>query len=963
MDDQDHLDEHYADSYAHEHGYPSDLEQDLNAARADIHDHDADPYAANDQLFYDPESHADIHDGESKHDDINYEPPSPSYPYPDHQLPPDHDLQIEDLDGRDGTSRSPRHISELYAHDVLRKELDQDNSIISDYLRSKDPDWGTVQQRTEPLNLLELPVDVLRLIVKEITHTNDLTSLALTNSILHSLAIPHIYSRFDIVWPDAHTTTTEAKSVDALTYGLSTLCLGSPFARTTARLRRDGMSTGPLSKFAGNDYAKYTRKFSLGNGPNDWVSEYMINKESGKMLGTLVALAVSKMLNLETFIWDMPTGVLADIFMALASLPDSSESGQCQLERVWIRWHDNSDTGVSSSSSSSPGPALAPTAVVPAGSTLTPIGISLPSTAAHPPPKPTIAYSENHVEYPTFSVLPPIKSLTVLDIDELAYLDELSILVERSAKILQELRIGISTKAIHHDFVQTWDGPDLLQVDHSASWPGESSAGERRLGGILGVLVGRIYDIRRKASKANAFVVSTQQDDLASSQTPTATSPSTPPSLDDEVSALPESQPSPPALGDTATPVLDSSFASKPASSMNAAAIAPAMESPPRSRLTGKLKLTTVELERVPLSMQVCSQALDWTVLTNLTILECAQHENLWKLLKKQFQPQAQVSGYGISSTSSKPMPNTPLKYVLSLKRIHTDVTSPSLIAFIRDTLAPNSLETLFLQDRRRMGSSAASTPPPVTIDTIFKGAIKRHRSSLRRLLLDSSAKSTSGSSNAENVRWRSWCLPTDILQYITSGRMAHLKEMSVALEYKDWHTFLQRLPNVPQLHSLHIPFLADHVLGNPEPKELVMQVIDIIALRPEVQLCYVGISNKCFEILESRPSDLTSGCHVHGNGPPANAISGDDIDSPVVIEDATDEDDTEDDEHDEDDSGDEGTPTSPAEPDETQSEHSYDDSDDDSFVEPRSPTGLRLREILFYDDKVAIFKARHGRL
>lgn len=627
------------------------------------------------------------------------------------------------------------------------------------------------------------------LTVDQITHTNDLTSLALTNSTLHNLAIPHIYSRFDIVWPDAHTTSTEAKSVDALTYGLSTLCLGSAFARTTRRFRNNGnLTPGPLAKFAGNDYAKYTRKFSLGNGPNDWVSEYMINKESGKMLGTLVALAVSKMVNLENFIWDMPTGVVSDIFMALASLADNSETGRCSLERVWIRWHDNSETGASPSSSSSPGPAAVPTAVVPAGSTLTPIGISLPSTATHPAPKPTIAYSENHVEYPTFSVLPPLKSLTVLDIDELAYLDEISVLIERSIETLQELRVGISTKAIHHDFVQTWDGPELEQVDHNARWPGESSIGERRLGGILGVLVGRVYDIRRKPVRTRSTPPSTAvpQSYIVTLQTPPGASPGGPPSSEHAAPAPVAGEPSPSLPEATATPKLDTSVASRPSSMLEPSSTSE-LGSPGRSRLDGKVKLTTLELERVPLSMQVCSKAFDWTVLTNLTILECAQHENLWKLLKKQFQPQPKVPGYGISPTSSKPMPNAPLQYALNLKRIHTDVTSPALITFIRETLAPNSLETLFLQDRRRSGSSAGSSPPPVTVETIYKGAIKRHRSSLRRLLLDSSAKSSSGGSNVENSRWRAWCLPTDILQYMTSGRMSSLKELSVSIEYKDW--------------------------------------------------------------------------------------------------------------------------------------------------------------------------------
>jgi hypothetical protein len=53
--------------------------------------------------------------------------------------------------------------------------------------------------------------------------------------------------------------------------------------------------------------------------------------------------------------------------------------------------------------------------------------------------------------------------------------------------------------------------------------------------------------------------------------------------------------------------------------------------------------------------------------------------------------------------------------------------------------------------------------------------------------------------------------------------------------------------------------------------------------------------------------------------------------------------------------------------PDETESELSeHDDSDADSYdgsEDGRNKVRLRLREILFYDDKVAIFKARHGKL
>lgn len=934
-DDEDYQDGGYPNpeqAYDEPNGF-EDSYDDRNTPN-DAEDHDPNAYGSRD------------YDG----------PPPPGGAYPDDADAGDLDSPGLDQDFTGG----PRHISQVYqdeAGDIT------DHDPITEYLKSKDPDWDV--QPPETKNLLDLPEDILRLVVKEITHTNDLTSLALTNSTLYKLAIPHIYSRFDIVWPDAHATTTEAKSVDALTYGLSTLCLGSSFARTTTRFRNYGDQTPAPIKFGDNNYAQHTRKFSLGNGPNDWVAEYMINKESGKMLGTLVALAVSRMKSLETFIWDMPTGVLSDIFIALGSLPDE-ETRECMLERVWIRWHDNNDTGTSPSSSSSPAPAAPQAAVVPAGSTLTPIGIALPSTASHPAPGPPITYSENQVEYPTFSVLPPLKSLTVLDVDELAYLDEMAVLVERSKDVLQELRLGVSAKAVHKDFVQTWDSTELQQVDHNARWPGESAIGERRLGGILGVLIGRVYDIRRKLPKTRPTPpMPLPMPESGSGQQTPLTGESSVPSL--PASALP-----PPFSGE-ASPVAGTPSDTDMRSRRSSAPRPPGASGPDipaRKRLDGKLRLTTLELERVPLSMQVCSKAFDWTMLASLTILDCAQHENLWKLLKKQFEPRPLESGFGISPTSSKPVPNGPLEYQLGLKSIHTDQTSAPLIAFIKETLAPNSLECLFLQDRRR--GTAAGAPPQVTIESIFKGAIKRHRNSLKKLLLDSSNKATSpGANSAETMRWRSWCLTSDLLQYVTSGRMRRLKELSVSIDYKDWHTFLQRLPHLAQLRSLHIPYMADHVMGNFEPKELVMQVADIITLCPEIQLCYVGISTKCFEIMEQRASEVTVSGLLTGNGGAANSGSGQGSNTeqpPAEVDEATDEDEdgTEENSDAVDDSDEEGTPTSPTDPDETQSEehHSDEDSDDDdSFVEPAAKTRLRLREILFYDDKVAIFKARHGRL
>ena len=577
----------------------------------------------------------------------------------------------------------------------------------------------------------------------QVTYTNNLNSLAMTNSTLYSLTVPLIYARFDIVWPDAGLTPShDNKGVDALTYGLSTLCLGSKFAQVSRWLRGYDPETGEQSsKLADNQYAKYTRKFCIGNGPPDLISEYMITKENGKMLGTLVALAVAKMANLDTFVWDMPTGVLSDIFMSLASLQPAD--GTAKLEKVWIRWHDNSDTGGNSTATSSTGITVQPPPGAPPPPPAVPVIV--------PPPPPTnivtnvqpanshlsralpVRYSESTVEYPTFSILPPLESLTVLDIDEISYLDEMAVLIERSKSKLEELRVGISTKARTADFARAWNDSTLQQVDFDARWPGENRIGDRRFGGVLGVLLGRIYDLRKKPTSKSK----------------------------------------------------EKETSSHASSSLTAAASAGVqgshnrMSSSGRRRLDGKLRLKILSLERVAIHPPLCTKAIDWTVLTSLTILDCTHHETLWKALRKQFQPVRMAPG---SSSCSQ------MQFHLALKRIHIDTPSEALINFIKETLAPNTLEVLFLQDRRQgtpgNNHNNNNTLQPVTVGKIFKGAIRRHRLSLTKLLLDSSARSSRG---PDGRRWLNWVLTSEMVSYITSGRMSNLRELAVALRYKDW--------------------------------------------------------------------------------------------------------------------------------------------------------------------------------
>lgn len=161
----------------------------------------------------------------------------------------------------------------------------------------------------------------------------------------------------------------------------------------------------------------------------------------------------------------------------------------------------------------------------------------------------------------------------------------------------------------------------------------------------------------------------------------------------------------------------------------------------------------------------------------------------------------------------------------------------------------------------------------------------------------------------------------------------------------------------------MSIPFLADHVHGtNVDPRELALQIVDIVALRPEVEICYMGIANKCFEILENRRSST----ETWSDRPESHlGLNGGTIEDDGAAG-SDGEDDDDDDAEAAADEEDEAAAADEHEVDtESEEEDDEDDGDSESGVDVigKGMSRLRLREILFYDDKVAIFKARHGRL
>jgi hypothetical protein len=611
--------------------------------------------------------------------------------------------------------------------------------------------------------------------------------------------------------------------VDALTFGLATLVMGedgfphqsrrrhldSPTAQSSSN--RSSLTPYPIPRRRfGNYYAQYTKKFSLGNGPAAWVQEYMIAKEGGKMLGTLVALAIARMVNLETFVWDMPTGVLRDVWLALSSLADRTDGEECRLDRLWIRWHDNTlDSPVPA-----PPPPMLLNNIPPPPNTTHPSGlgaIQAPAMASAPYSSTTTS-SIDRVEHPNFSAIPALKSLSVLDIDELPYLDEMSILIARSQRKLRELRVGIAPHAQQRDWVTAWEGDGIQQVDYNTTSTATSSIGEKRLGGVLGILVGRVHNMRHSEESPTYPFNKTGVADRSSevNATKIAAGITLPPSIQlphhdrepehvpnhfeshlegntvqEGVSLLTDIQSLTSGLGPQASVTPHDSLGACFSKEINAPLSrnedSSTQEEKPDPLLNGKLRLEVLELERVPLSVSVMLKAFDWTMLTTLTLLHCSNHEQLWKSLRRAYTPrQSYPAGSPSASTKAyKASYTLRSEYVLNLKKIHTNTVSPSLISFLKETLSPNSLEELYLQESRSYSST-------VTVDAIYRGPLKRHRASLKRLMIDSSEKGHDGHATTSS-RWRRWMMNREIITFITSGRMSSLRELAVSIDYKDW--------------------------------------------------------------------------------------------------------------------------------------------------------------------------------
>ena len=761
--------------------------------------------------------------------------------------------------------------------------------------------------------------------------------------------IPLIYSRFDIVWPDDEAEPEDLHTgVDALTYGLSTLAMGEhDFNGTSILTKSDNgeslcphcgcsidqseirksqpESTRPVRNSEHrHNYAQYIRKLSIGNGPPQYVRSYTADKESGKMLNTLVTQVIRRTRHLENFNWDMPTGLTRDVWLALASISRPEKSRRTSLLRLWVRMHDPRLAAYEpyprQPSAQSPPP--------PPASTVPPTATTQNTPAAPFPPFQCPEMSPefqiwngptklDNVAYPrrNFSLLGPLRSLSVLAIDAPEFLYEMSDLIARSNAVLKELRVGLASFIANknRDWKEVWEGEDA--PDPYKAYQNPRSRTQKRAGGVLGTLFGRFFSVK-EYEQALAWV---DEKNTSTAEMP----------VDERL-----------ATWNATLETMKIECNKKPEG---------ARKTPDDFQIVcQKLHLDVLELNHVELSVKVLAGVIDWTKLTTLTLLSCPLSEQLWLYLRRTYAPKPPSTGNS----------HTFQHYPLSIRKIRTDTVSMVLIKFLTDALGPNTLNSLILKERY---PTPKNRPAKVNLKQIFKGPLRRHAASLQQLSIDSAPRKANGflDSKSDSAHYQQWLAYREVLGFITSGAMSKLKELCISIQYKDWHYFLRRLPRTPQLQVLYIPVLHHaNQLQNcrkSDPEDLACQVADAVTYKPEIELCYFANHNHCFEIFEcqesssdpnedqlSTPNDWTMGPTIDHS---------DDEGEDVVVDEDDDGDDTNDDTTTDED-------TEESDSDANSGRESWTDA-----VEDKSKVYFDVKDILFPDEKSEVFKARRMEL
>ncbi|KND87843.1 hypothetical protein TOPH_07476, partial [Tolypocladium ophioglossoides CBS 100239] len=269
---------------------------------------------------------------------------------------------------------------------------------------------ATAPSRTG-LNFLDLPAETQQEIVSHCSQ-GDLICLAIASKRLHELASAQLYRNFHIVFPDDDDINLDSP-IDGLAGGLDTF--------TTSEY----------------NYAKHLRDLSMDTlsagikGEHSYQS-YLYSASCGKFLNTLLYLTLKKAKSLEAFRWNIRVELSRPVYRELHRI--------ASLTKLHVRMQ-------AVDSYYNPPPPLPMS--VDAHAQPIPTGHCGPPPALEPPSK-SAAKSKagrrslGSKEPSTVSGFKNLKSLCVLDIDNVGIVQEIRTCVKNSYSTLKELQLSLS---------------------------------------------------------------------------------------------------------------------------------------------------------------------------------------------------------------------------------------------------------------------------------------------------------------------------------------------------------------------------------------------------------------------------------------------------------------------------------------------------------------------------------------
>ncbi|KAK4103778.1 hypothetical protein N658DRAFT_514562 [Parathielavia hyrcaniae] len=287
------------------------------------------------------------------------------------------------------------------------------------------------------LGFLDLPREVQTEVIKHCS-TRDLICVALVSKLFRDLAAAQLYREFSIVFPDEDNPQFDTP-VDSLAGGLDTFVTSD------------------------YNYAQYLKSLCfdtlyLGDKAETSYRPYLANLSCGKFMNTLLLLTLRKARALESFKWNIRVELSRPVYKELHQIASITHlhirlhAGPSQYETPpplpYTASHPTVAPGPAHVTSLPPPPPPAFGLMPPPP----PQGFYVPATAMPLPPlpKPPRAKAPKKPslgkEPPTLSGFRKLRSLAVLDMDNLDIVSELQACVQNSAGTLSKLKLSFSEK-------------------------------------------------------------------------------------------------------------------------------------------------------------------------------------------------------------------------------------------------------------------------------------------------------------------------------------------------------------------------------------------------------------------------------------------------------------------------------------------------------------------------------------